>query len=71
MAFAAADGRAIVTHNRSDFEQLHLQYFTESRNHSCIIVASVKRDLGITRDRILDLVNRLGQVYMSNQLLFA
>ncbi len=38
LEFAASLGRCLVTHNRVDFERLHLQFIEEGREHCGIIV---------------------------------
>src|SRR5438876_5249902 len=55
---AVAAGRVLVTHNRLDFEQLHAEYLTAGRRHWGIIIASQRQHLGLTRDHLLDLLNR-------------
>jgi len=39
LAFATSQGKAILTHNRVDFEALAKKYFEEKRPHSGIIIA--------------------------------
>jgi hypothetical protein len=39
LAFAADNGRVLVTHNRVDFEILARRYFDEGRSHSGIVCA--------------------------------
>ena len=48
LAFAHAEGRAILTHNRKDFRHLH----EAGHNHSGIILCTVDRDLKALADRI-------------------
>jgi hypothetical protein len=60
-----------VTHNRLDFEQLHTDYLADERPHFGIIIASQRRDLSLTRDRILDLLNRFDREQLCNKLLYA
>lgn len=38
LEFAASLGRCLVTHNRVDFERLHLQFIEEGREHCGIII---------------------------------
>ncbi|MQA00829.1 MAG: hypothetical protein GEU80_16155 [Dehalococcoidia bacterium] len=40
LAFAAAQGRAICTGNRSDYARLHSEYLAASREHAGIVIAS-------------------------------
>src|SRR5437660_12604071 len=58
LATAVAADRAVVTHNRLDFEHLHEAYLQEGRSHSGIIIAVQRRHLGVTRNRLVDLLNR-------------
>jgi predicted nuclease of predicted toxin-antitoxin system len=71
LATAVAASRVLVTHNRVDFEQLHLQYFTEGRPHFGIVVAAQRRDLGVTRDLLLGLLNRFDREQLRDRLLYA
>jgi len=68
---AVAHGRVIVTHNRTDFEELHAQYLSEGRSHFGILVAQQRRDLRITRDRIIALLNRFDSSQLRNGLFYA
>ncbi|WP_292707328.1 DUF5615 family PIN-like protein [Nostoc sp. NMS2] len=38
LEFATSVGRCLLTHNRVDFERLHLQYIEENKEHFGIIV---------------------------------
>jgi predicted nuclease of predicted toxin-antitoxin system len=58
LADAIMAGRVLVTHNRSDFEQLHTDSLAEGRPHYGIIIAAQRRDLRRTCDRLLDVLNR-------------
>jgi predicted nuclease of predicted toxin-antitoxin system len=40
LEFAVSLGRCILTHNRVDFEGLHLRYIEENKQHSGIIMRS-------------------------------
>ncbi|MEH2173030.1 DUF5615 family PIN-like protein [Nostoc sp.] len=42
LEFATSVGRCILTHNRVDFERLHLQYIEENKEHFGIIVVPQK-----------------------------
>src|ERR1051326_4624102 len=50
LSTAVAADRAIVTHNRLDFEALHEAYLREDLSHSGIIIAAQRRSLRVTRD---------------------
>jgi hypothetical protein len=71
LEFACRNERALVTHNRSDFEDLHLEYLSRDDSHFGIIVAMQRRDLHKTRDRILDILNRFDREQLKNLLLYA
>lgn len=69
LAFAAAQTRAILTHNRVHFESLAQQYIDEGRSHSGIIIAFRRPPHEIAR-RLLLLLNRITADEMDNQLLY-
>lgn len=71
LATAVAADRAMVTHNQLDFEQLHEEYLQAGRSHSGIIIAAQRRNLGVTRDRIVDLLNRFDRDRLRNGLFYA
>ena len=70
LEFAASLGRCILTHNRVDFERLHLQYMKEDKQHSGIIVVPQKTAYEVAR-RIGILVSALTADEIMNQLLYA
>jgi predicted nuclease of predicted toxin-antitoxin system len=70
LEFAVSLGRCIVTHNRVDFERLHLQFIEEGREHCGIIVVPQKNAYEIAR-RVSILVNTLTIESVNNQLLYA
>ena len=69
LAYAAEQGLCVVTHNRDHFRQLHLQYLSEGRNHTGIII-SVRRRPREIFFRLLPLLNRITADEMRNQLLY-
>jgi hypothetical protein len=69
LAYAAAHGLAIVTHNRLHFEQLAKQYMESGRGHAGIIVA-VRRIYYDNARRLLVLMNQITADEMDNQLLY-
>jgi predicted nuclease of predicted toxin-antitoxin system len=71
LATAVAADRAIVTHNRLDFERLHAKYLREGQSHPGIIIAAQRRHLGVTRERIVDLLNRFDRDQLQNGLFYA
>jgi predicted nuclease of predicted toxin-antitoxin system len=69
LEFATSLGRCILTHNRVDFERLHLQYIEEGRQHYGIIVVPQKNAYEIAQ-RIGILVSMLMADEIYNQLLY-
>ncbi len=68
LAFAIAEKRALVSHNRCDFEARHQRYLVEGRAHYGIIL--VKRrpsDLAVVA-KLLSLLNSVTSEEMINQL---
>jgi predicted nuclease of predicted toxin-antitoxin system len=69
LEFAISMGRCILTHNRVDFERLHLHYVEQNRQHSGIIVVPQKNAYEIAQ-RIGILVSALTADEIRNQLLY-
>lgn len=69
LAFAARAGRALLTHNRSDFERLHREWLETGRAHAGIIIARrrLPRDLAAMFGRLL---GRLSAESFKNQLFY-
>lgn len=70
LEFAALCGRCIVTHNRVDFERLHLCFLGDGKQHAGIIVIPQKNPYEIAQ-RIGILVSSLPREAIQNQLLYA
>lgn len=70
LEFATSISRCIVTHNRVDFERLHLQFIEEGREHCGIIVVPQKSAYEVAQ-RVSILVNTLTIDSINNQLLYA
>lgn len=70
LEFAASLGRCLVTHNRVDFERLHLQFIEEGREHCGIIVVPQKTAYEVVQ-RVGVLVNTLTVDSINNQLPYA
>jgi predicted nuclease of predicted toxin-antitoxin system len=70
LKFADSLNRCILTHNRVDFERLHLQYIEEERPHSGIIVVPQKNAYEVAQ-RIGILVSAIAADDIRNQLLYA
>ena len=58
LAFATSQGRAILTHNRRDFEELHRRYTAAGQAHAGIVVATRRHPYDLSR-RLLVLLNTL------------
>ncbi len=69
LAFAAAHGWCLLTHNRDHFLALHLQYIAEEKRHAGIIIA-VKRNPYELVERIGMLFNRMTADEIDNQIFF-
>lgn len=70
LEFATAQGRCILTHNRVDFERLHLQYIEQNTQHYGIIIVPQKNAYEVAQ-RIGILVSTLIADEIYNQLLYA
>lgn len=68
LAFAAMQGRALFSHNRYDFEQLHRRYLAEGRQHCGIILAMRRPSDAAVVARLLALLNTVTADEMVNQL---
>lgn len=68
LAFAVAAQRALLTHNRYDFEQQHTRYLTEGRQHYGIILAMRRPSDSAVVARLLALLNSVTGEEMVNQL---
>ena len=69
LEYAARHGRAFVTHNRADFEELHNLYIAEGRENWGIIVLSRQRP-GVLVASLLKLLNRFTADEFRNQLFY-
>jgi len=69
LAYAAEKERCILTHNRGDFEKLHLAYLAEGKRHSGIVIANRRSPYEIAR-RVAVLFDTLSADEFENQLLY-
>ena len=69
LEFATSVGRCILTHNRVDFERLHLKYIEENKEHFGIIVVPQKNAYEVAQ-RIGILVSTLTADEIRNQFLY-
>ena len=69
LAYAAANDRCILTHNRVDYEDLHLQYAQANLIHLGIIVVPQKSPHEIV-NRVMILLDSMTADEIANQLLY-
>ena len=69
LEFATSISAAILTHNRTDFEDLAQQYFDVNKSHSGIIVA-VRRPYTEVVRRLLAILDATTADEMENQILY-
>jgi predicted nuclease of predicted toxin-antitoxin system len=69
LAYAAANDRCILTHNRVDYEDLHLHYGQTNLIHSGIIVVPQKSPYEIV-NRVMILLDSMTADEIANQLLY-
>lgn len=67
LAFAAAEGRAFLTHNRLDFEDLAEEYFEAGRDHAGVFFA-IRRLPGEIVRRLLIFLNAVTAGEMKKQV---
>ena len=69
LAYAASQDRCLLTHNRVDFERLHLSYIETGQQHSGIIVTPQNHAYEIAK-RVGIILNTLTADEIFNQLLY-
>lgn len=69
LAYAAQKERCILTHNRGDFEQLHLAYLKAGKHHAGIVIANRRSPYEIAR-RVAILFDTLTADEFETQLLY-
>ncbi len=69
LIYAASMNRCILTHNRVDYETLHLRYLTDRIRHSGIMIIPQKTPHEIA-DRAMVLLDALTADEIENQLLY-
>ncbi len=70
LAFAVAEGRALVTHNRHDFELRHQRYLSMGQSHCGIIIAKRRFQDTIVVRKLLTLLNSMTAEDMRDQLCY-
>jgi predicted nuclease of predicted toxin-antitoxin system len=66
-AYAVSQGRTLVTHNRTDFEELVQSYFDAGQIHYGVIFA-VRRSPQEIAQRLLAILNQVTSDEMQNQV---
>ncbi|MEL6438993.1 MAG: DUF5615 family PIN-like protein [Cyanobacteria bacterium J06621_8] len=69
LEYAISQGNAILTHNRTNFENLAREYFDAGKSHAGIIVAVRKPYTEIVR-RLLVILDSTTADEMENQILY-
>ena len=66
--YAVTQRRTFLTHNRRDFEQLHLRYLGEQQEHCGIIIAKRRSSDSVVVMKLLVLLDQMTGDDMLNQL---
>ncbi|HKC66063.1 MAG TPA: DUF5615 family PIN-like protein [Pyrinomonadaceae bacterium] len=67
LEYAVTERKALLTHNRADFESLARKYFSKNQTHHGIIIAVRRSPNEIVR-RLLTILNQVTADEMENQL---
>jgi len=67
MLYAVSQHRAVVTHNRVDFEKQHRKFLERGMKHYGVIVAKRRRDVEVI-SKLLALLDAVTAEEMQNQL---
>jgi len=67
MLYAVSQKRAMVTHNRIDFEKQHVKFLEKGMQHYGVIVAKRRRDTEVAA-KLLALLDTVTAEEMKNQL---
>jgi hypothetical protein len=67
MLYAVTQKRAIVTHNRADFELQHAKFLEQGLKHYGVIIAKRRKDAEVTA-KLLTLLDDVTAEEMENQL---
>lgn len=70
LLFAASQARAILTHNRGDFESLHRTWLAEQQVHAGILIANRRASDAELARRVLKTLNLFTADEVKNQLLY-
>ena len=69
LQYAAERGYAILTHNRTDFEELAAEYFAAGKNHCGIVILADNSPQEIAR-RMISILNDFTADEMKNQIIY-
>jgi hypothetical protein len=69
LAFAISQERALLTHNRFDFEQLVVNLFQRSMDHYGVIIAE-RRSPYFLADNVIEILNQITADEMINQVIY-
>jgi len=67
MLYSVSQKRAMVTHNRLDFEKQHVKFLENGMQHYGIIIAKRRRDTEVV-SKILELLDAVTAEELKNQL---
>jgi hypothetical protein len=67
MLYAVSQRRAVVTHNRVDFEKQHVKFLESGMSHYGVIIVKRRRDQEVVA-RLLSLLDEVTAEEMKNQL---
>jgi len=67
MLYAVSQRRAVVTHNRVDFEKQHVKFLESGMSHYGVIIAKRRKDHEVVA-RLLSLLDEVTAEEMKNQL---
>jgi predicted nuclease of predicted toxin-antitoxin system len=67
LAYAITQGRTLVTHNRTDFEELVQSYFNAGEIH-CGVIFAIRRSPQEIAKRLLVILNQVTSQEMENQV---
>jgi len=67
MLYAVSLRRAVVTHNRVDFEKQHTKFLESGMNHYGVIIAKRRKDTEVV-SKLLSLLDDVTAEEMKNQL---
>ena len=71
LAFAARESRVLVTHNRTDFENLAVAWWNQQRDHAGIVLAIRRIDTYALARQLLAVLRRYDQGGWRNAVLYA